>query len=790
MSTAADTELRFGPYRNDLVQRVLFRNGSPVALTPRAFDVLAVLIGNAGRIVSKDDLMQAVWGKTIVEEGTLNWQVFSLRQKLSEGDESLSYIETVPKRGYRFTATVLAAAPPGSGQSPASPAPPSAEIAASPTKVPARSRSLNGVATVMGVCALALAGYWWLRPVDPVLPYAARDWLLVTDFENQTGDPRFDQALLTAFTVSLEQSKFVNVFSRARVATTLQRMRKPPQSRIDEAIAREICARENIRALVTPTVTRSGREYALAARLVDPVTGNAVKSYLIGAKDENAILNAVQETASRLRRDLGESVAAISANNRPMAQVTTPVLVALQQYSEGVQLSQQAKFGESVQRFEAAIAADPEFAMANAALGRIQYSPAFNRPDLGAEYFQRAIALSSRVTERERMLIVADFAMNRRHTAEALSLYRAYLTAYPGDLGIHSRLGGLYENAGQFSAAADSYRAALKIDPANVNLLNSLAAALANLGEFREALVHLQRAVDLDKSVLERFNFSYNYGIILLGAGETQKAREWFLPTADNPEQGYQSQRALGLVEQYNGRYGAAAAHFARAAGAPIGNAQPELSRSRNYSFLAATLAAQGDQRGALEQLRLAVIALNKHGRAGIEFRARIARSFARLGDLNAAALQERRVVSEADANSPRDRASVQQLAGEMEMARGHGSKALSLLEAAVHGSPGIDSPLALESLGKAAIAAGDPARAIAAYRELVDIKGQWMGWEAQEAWLLAHLELARLYRDNGKIPEARQTLDGLLTRWRDADPDLPAMMAAQKLKSELAATH
>jgi tetratricopeptide (TPR) repeat protein len=146
--------------------------------------------------------------------------------------------------------------------------------------------------------------------------------------------------------------------------------------------------------------------------------------------------------------------------------------------------------------------------------------------------------------------------------------------------------------------------------------------------------------------------------------------------------------------------------------------------------------------------------------------------------------------VSEADANKPRDRAEVQQLAGELEMARGHGSQALSLVEAAVRGSPGIGSPLVLESLGKAAIAAGDPARAIAAYRELADIKGQWLGWEAQEAWLLAHLELARLYRDNGQIPEARQALDGLLTRWRDADPDLPAMVAALKLKSELAATH
>jgi eukaryotic-like serine/threonine-protein kinase len=789
VSAAADTELRFGPYRIDLVQRVLFRDGTPVALTPRAFDLLAVLVNNAGRIVSKDDLMQAVWGKTIVEDGTLNWQVFAVRQKLADGDDSLSYIETIPKRGYRFTATVL----PAEATNVAAPAAPRdsplLEVGVGSGLPNMRHRARAWISVIAGLSALALAMFVWLRPEAPVLPYAERDWLLVTDFENQTGDPRFDRALLTAFTVSLEQSKFVNVFSRARVATTLERMRKPPQTRIDEAIAREICARENIRALVAPTVTRSGREYALAARLLDPVTGNAVKSYLIPAKDESGILSAVQETASRLRRDLGETVIAISANNRPLAQVTTPVLAALQQYSEGVELSRQAKFGDSTKRFEAAIDADPEFAMAHAALGRIHYGPFLNRPDLGAEYFQRAIALSSRITAREQMLIVADFAMNRGRTDEALSLYRTYLTAYPSDPGIHSRLGFLYAEAGRFSEAVTSYRTALKIDPDNLNQLNSMAAALANLGQFQDARGHLERAIKFDTSVLDRFNFRYNYGMILLAQGESQKAREVFLPTADDPEQGYQSQRALGLIEQYNGRYRAAATHFGMAIAAPDGNRQPDLSRSRNYGYLAATLATQGDRRGALENLHFAAAALDKHGRAEVFFRARIARSFALLGDLVAASTQQRRVLSEADTSSPRDKAEVLQLAGELELARGHASQALALMEESYRGRPqstALASTLA--NLGRAAVAAGNSTRAIAAYKDLVAIKGQWLGGEAQESWLLAHLELARLYRNNGQIAEAREALDGLLTRWRDADRDLPALVVALKLQSELAA--
>ncbi len=770
---SAHTDLRFGAYRIDLSQRTLFRDDAPVAMTPRAFDVLAVLVGNAGHIVSKDDLMQAVWGKTIVEEGTLNWQVHALRQKLAEGSNGVAYIETVPKRGYRFVAQVVPAVEAGTTMG---------------TGANARPSRRRWLAAAVAVAGLAVGAVLWLRPADPVMAYAERDWLLVADFENQTGDPRFDRALLTAFTVSLEQSKFVNVFSRVRVATTLQRMRKPPQTRIDEAIALEICARENIRAVVAPTVTRSGTEYAITARLLDPQTGNTVKSYLISAQDENAILGALDETASRLRKDLGEAVASIKASSRPLARVTTPVLAALQQYSEGIELTRQAKTGDAVQRFEAALASDPEFAMAHAALGRIKFGPQANRPDLGAEYFQRAIALSSRVTERERMLIIADFAKNRGRTAEALALYRSYLTAYPTDLAIHASLGDLYAGVGQFSAAVDSYQAALVIDPANLNLLNSTAAALANDGQFRLALDHLQRAIKLDDSVLGRFNYRFNYGMILLGAGELQRARETFLPTADDSGYAYQSQRALGLIEQFSGRYRAATRHFALAIAAPDSNDQASLSRARNHGFLAATLAAQGDRRAALAQLRAALTALEKHGRTRIEFRARIAKSLARLGDMNAAGTEERRVRAEADNNNLRDRAEIQQLAGEMELARGRAGPALALIDAAYRGESQAQRPLLLESLGRAALAAGDSARAIAAYRELVGIKGQWLGWEAQEVWLLAHLELARIYRDTGQVAEARQVLDVLLTRWREGDPDLPARIAALKLNDELQA--
>lgn len=97
---------QFGPFFIDVRERVLRRDGEPVPLTPKAFDLLAAFIERAGRLISKEELLQKVWPDTFVEESNLAYNVFALRKALGDTAEDGHYIETVPKRGYRFTATV------------------------------------------------------------------------------------------------------------------------------------------------------------------------------------------------------------------------------------------------------------------------------------------------------------------------------------------------------------------------------------------------------------------------------------------------------------------------------------------------------------------------------------------------------------------------------------------------------------------------------------------------------------------------------------------------------------
>ena len=111
------SQSQFGPFSIDVEERVLRRDGRPVPLTPKAFDVLAALVEQPGRLISKEELLQKVWPDTFVEESNLAYNVFALRKALGDTADNGQYIETVAKRGYRFIATVTPASR-GNGGSP------------------------------------------------------------------------------------------------------------------------------------------------------------------------------------------------------------------------------------------------------------------------------------------------------------------------------------------------------------------------------------------------------------------------------------------------------------------------------------------------------------------------------------------------------------------------------------------------------------------------------------------------------------------------------------------------
>ena len=175
---------------------------------------------------------------------------------------------------------------------------------------------------------IALAGLVnWVRPLsflapEPALAFKERDWIIVADFNNMTGDAVFDRSLRVALEVAMAQSQYVNVYPRDRVAATLQRMQRPPAARLDETLAAEVAERENVRCLLACDIAQLGKTYSLTARLIRPQTRVAVLTESVTAPNKDGILAALDELATRVRRNLGESVPALSDQSKPLPKVT------------------------------------------------------------------------------------------------------------------------------------------------------------------------------------------------------------------------------------------------------------------------------------------------------------------------------------------------------------------------------------------------------------------------------------------------------------------------------------
>jgi DNA-binding winged helix-turn-helix (wHTH) protein/tetratricopeptide (TPR) repeat protein len=536
--------LKFGPFEVDTSLGELRKDGVRIPIQEKPLRVLTALLERQGHLVTRAELHQHLWqGETFVDFDTgLNTAVRKLRSALGDESDSPHYIETLPKRGYRFLSPVefvnrtpeVQAGPehgavlpeprPHAGNGAAGSISPVTGDRASSTR-----RWLGRIALLITAMIVTVSGVVaWLTYSRPVYSFNSRDSVLIADFENQTGDPRFDQALKTAFTVSMEQSRHANVFPRSRLASVLALMGKPPDQRITLPVGREICQRENIRGLITSSITRTGEEYALSAELIDPQTGDTVRSYAERSYGEGHILDALDVIAADIRRDLGESLYQIHENTKPLPQVTTASLEALREYADGSALWHRGKYQDAVTLFRAAVQADPDFAMAHASLGNAYYSFIFNNSQKGDEGYQKALALTSRTTERERMNIQVNYADSQGHFDEADRLYRIYLARYPDDwtmLGNYARLLRTHGHAGE---AIDQYKEMLRVAPDDARTNVELATAYRALGRYQESIAAYTRAFQIDPAYLNSGNVSREYGMTLIQNGETPKAEALF----------------------------------------------------------------------------------------------------------------------------------------------------------------------------------------------------------------------------------------------------------------------
>lgn len=213
-------------------------------------------------------------------------------------------------------------------------------------------------------------GVWFITRPQPAIAFNERDWVVVGDLRNLTGQPVLDESLEQAFRISLEQSRYVNVLSDLKVRDTLGLMKRKPDAVLDRATASEIAIRDGARAVILPTVAEVGGRVRVSAEVVDPHSQTTVYAESADGVGALSTLDSIDEVTAELREKLGEAMSAIERDSAPLPQVSTSNLDALKAYTLGLKAHYAGKPKEALSFFDRAVELDPNFALAYLAAGR------------------------------------------------------------------------------------------------------------------------------------------------------------------------------------------------------------------------------------------------------------------------------------------------------------------------------------------------------------------------------------------------------------------------------------
>ena len=319
--------VRFGSFEADLQEGALTKMGSRIRLQEQPFRILVLLLERSGQLVTREEIRQKLWSDTFVEfDDALNTAVRKLREALNDSADNPRFLETVPRRGYRFVAPVAWPAEPQG---------------LAPTRPHVRRYPSLSLAAALIVAGTAVGGYWHLRrPSSQITPEYT---IVLADFANSTGDAIFENTPKKALSVSLRQSHFLNVLSDGDVAKILHQMTLPADKKVTPEIAREVCRRAGSKAYLAGSIGNRGSKYVLGLKAVNCQSGDTLAQEQVTAASKEKVLDALGEAASKLRGELGESLATVQKFDSPLEQAPEKATSAVQPALASVKVPRPAR---------------------------------------------------------------------------------------------------------------------------------------------------------------------------------------------------------------------------------------------------------------------------------------------------------------------------------------------------------------------------------------------------------------------------------------------------------------
>ncbi len=479
-----------------------------------------------------------------------------------------------------------------------------------------RPASLMAEAAVL---ALVAFGAWFFFKPEPAIAFAERDWVVMGDLRNLTGDPRLDESLEQAFRISLEQSRYVNVLSDLKARETLQRMQKPENTALDRGIASEIALRDGARAVILPTVSEVGGRLRVSAEVVDPHSQATVYAETADGRGIDSALGSVDDVTGALRVKLGEAMASIQRDSQPLPQVTTSNIDALKAYALGQEAFDAGDYIKAKRLFDTAIGLDPAFAMAY--LGGLKSLNAQGRSVDGAPYLRKAIALSAKLPARDRLYANAWLARFDNPPGE-LEAWKKLSEVFPDYFPALMNIGYVLAEQNRFAESLDYAKRAQKAqNPSLAKVLQLIGMNQLNLDRPNEAISAYQQArglglpasaIGLARSNASLRNFDqakrdYRAANVQLDDGVTFEDVSIALDMGDNKAA---LDRARTISEAKSlGRSRRQAAMFVHAVAAAANGATPEARRVLE-NMLAMSFPRKGEAAASAELSENCYVAL------------------------------------------------------------------------------------------------------------------------------------------------------------------------------------